>query len=232
MQCPRCKKENIKNVLKCEHCGTKIASVCKTCGTINSITSVECSGCHKVLLKICPDCGAANIPAAKHCRKCQKELVKQDNSSGLKYKAETNSQQKVRQSFVGAIKDVNQKIITINAESGLGKNLVLRYVINDLKGANIIWLSSTCTQLTQLSPFGYFQELLLNFFNINNFCSDTRQLRNNSIRFFKQDFPSLSNSEIFDLLNILYSENTDKYENIYRNKVRTFSIMKKIFLTI
>ena len=134
--------------------------------------------------------------------------------------------------LLDAIKDADTSIITLSGDSGSGKNLVLRYVINDLKNAKLIWLQGTCTQVTQLSPFGYFQDVLLNFFNINNFCPDTLQLKKNSIRFFKQDFPTLSNMEINDLLNILYPENLDKFENIYHNKAKMFIMMKKIILTI
>ena len=234
MQCPKCKKEIEDNSLKCKYCNTKIASICKTCGTINPITATECSNCHKVLLKLCSECGAANLPEAKVCRKCGKEFVQAQKKFNPKpeYTAEVNSQQKVKAKLLNAIKDANTKIITINGESGLGKNLVLRFTINELKNAKIIWLLGTCTQVTQLSSFGYFQDVLLTFFNVNNFCPDTLQLKKNSIRFFKQDFPTLSNSEILDLLNFLYPENLDKYENIYYNKAKMFQIMKKVFLTI
>ena len=234
MQCPKCKKEIEDNSLKCKFCNTKVASVCKNCGTINPITSTECSNCHNVLLKICPDCGAANLPDSKVCRKCGAEFVtaKKKFNPKPEYTAELNSQQKVKSRLLSAIKDAGSTIITINGESGIGKNLVLRYTINELKNAKLIWLLGTCTQVSQLSPFGYFQDVLLTFFNVNNFCPDTLQLKKNSIRFFKQDFPMLSNSEILDLLNFLYPENLDKYENIYFNKTKMFQIMKKVFLTI
>ena len=232
MQCPKCKKEIEDNSLKCEYCGAKVASVCKECGTVNIITATECAGCHKVLLKICSECGAANLPEAKVCRKCGLEFVKPEAAPKLKYTAEADSQQKVKAKLLDAIKDADTSVITINGDSGLGKNLVLRFTINELKSAKLIWLWGTCTQVTQLSPFGYFQDLLLNFFNVNNFCPDTLQLKKNSIRFFKQDFPTLSNPEILDLLNFLYPENIDKYENIYSNKIKMFNIMKKVFLTI
>ena len=232
MQCPKCKNEIEDNALRCSHCGAKVASICKSCGTINPITSIECSGCHKVLIKICSDCGAANLPDAKVCRKCGIEFVKPKVAPEPVYTANTNSQQKVKAKLLEAIKDADSTIITISGESGIGKNLVLRYTINELKNAKLIWLLGTCTQVTQLSPFGYFQDLLLNFFNINNFCPDTLQLKKNSIKFFKQDFPSLSNQEILDLLNFLYPENLDIYENIYINKAKTFLMMKKVILTI
>lgn len=232
MQCPRCKKEIEDNSLKCNFCGAKIASVCKDCGTINLITSTECSGCHKVLIKICSECGAANLPDAKSCRKCGIEFVKPKFEPKPEYTANKSSQQKVKTQLLEAIKNAETSIITISGESGIGKNLVLRYTINELKNAKLIWLLGTCTQVTQLSPFGYFQDLLLTFFNVNNFCPDTLQLKKNSLKFFKQDFPTLSNTEVLDLLNFLYPENLDKYENIYFNKAKMFTIMKKVILTI
>lgn len=232
MQCPKCKKEIDDNSLKCAFCGMRVASVCKDCGKINPITAQECSNCHKILLKICSECGSANFPNAKVCRKCGFEFIKPHTIHKPEYSAETNSQQKAKAKLIDSIKNAETSIITISGESGIGKNLVLRCTINELKNAKLIWLLGTCTQVTQLSPFGYFQDLLLNFFNINNFCPDTLQLKKNSVKFFKQDFPTLSHTEILDLLNFLYPENLDKYENIYANKTKMFIIMKKVFLTI
>lgn len=235
MQCPKCKKEIEENSLKCSFCGAKAGSLCKDCGSYNPITATECANCGKVLLKICTECRAANLPDAKKCRKCGIEFTKPEiiaDKVQPVYFATMNSQQKIKAKLLEGIKDADKKIITLSGESGIGKNLVLRYSINDLKNAKLIWLLGTCTQITQLSPFGYFQDLLLNFFNINNFCPDTLQLKKNSIKFFKQDFPSLTNNEILDLLNFLYPDNLDIYENIYFNKAKMFLIMKKVFLTI
>ncbi len=240
MQCPKCKSEIPDKSLKCEKCGTRVASVCKSCGAVNPIRATECKQCHTALLKICTECGSANLPDAEYCRKCGVEFVRGSvitkkqttNTLNAEYKAETYSQQKAKSCLLEAIKDADTSIITLNGESGCGKNLILRYAVNELKNAKLVWLMGTCTQITQLSPFGYFQDMLLNFFNINNFCPDTLQLKKNSIRFFRQDFPTLSNQEILNLLNFLYPENIDKYENIYQNKAKTFIMMKKVILTI
>lgn len=235
MLCPKCKNEIDDNSLKCSFCNTRVASICKDCGAYNPITSTVCSNCGRVLLKLCPDCGAANVPEAKKCRKCHSGFVKDKKiniNNKLEYTADTHSQQKVKAQLLDAIKDADTRIISISGDSGLGKTLILRHVMTELKSNNLIWLVGNCTQVTQLSPFGYFQDLLLTFFNINNFCPDTNQLKKNSIKFFKQDFPLLSNSEILDLLNFLYPENQDKYENIYKNKANMFTIMKKLISTI
>lgn len=235
MQCPKCKKEIPDNSLKCEYCGTKTGSLCKNCGAYNLITAQTCTSCGLQLLRMCSECGAANMPDATSCRKCGIEFLSKEDEQEFHqpiYFAEMNSQQKIKALLKEGIDNPDKKIITINGESGCGKNLVLRYTINEIKNSNLIWLPGYCSQISQLSPFGYFQDLLLTFFNINNFCPDTLQLKKNSIKFFKNDFPTLTNSEIIDLLNLLYPESTDKYENIYYNKVKTFTILKKIISTI
>ncbi len=233
MECPKCKNKIDENTLKCPNCGSRVASVCKDCGHINPITAVECANCHKLLLKICTNCKSANLPDAKNCRKCGEEFAVTNKFNPIpEFSAQMNSQQKVKANLIEALKDGDKRVISLTGESGVGKNLVLRYTINDLKGAKLIWLWGNCTQVTQLSPFGYFQDVLLTFFNVNNFCPDTLQLKKNSIKFFKQDFPMLSNNEILCLLNFLYPENLDKYENIYKNKAKMFSIMKKVVQTI
>ncbi|MBR2429888.1 hypothetical protein IKB17_00290 [bacterium] len=235
MQCPKCKKEIEDFSLKCSFCQTKVGSLCKDCGAYNLITAVECTNCKKALLKICSECGSANLPDAEFCRKCDMPFVTEEQKQELlqpMYFASLNSQQQVKSKLLEGIKNADSRIITVSGESGTGKNLVLRHVITDLKNVKLIWLLGTCTQVTQLSPFGFFQDLFLNFFNINNFCPDTLQLKKNSLKFFKQDFPTLSTNEILDLLNFLYPDNLDKYEEIYSNKAKMFSIIKKVLVTI
>ena len=135
MLCPKCKKELDDNVLKCDNCGTRVASVCKNCGTINPIRAVECSNCHQQLLKICTECGSANLPNAKSCRRCGVEFVTKtkskagtaQTSSMPEYYSDMKSQQKVKAMLLDAIKDADASIITLSGDSGSGKNLVLRY---------------------------------------------------------------------------------------------------------
>ena len=150
----------------------------------------------------------------------------------LEYSAKFYSQQKAKNALVLAIKDPSKKIISINGKSGIGKNLVLRFAISELKQQKYVWLFGKCTYVSQTSPFGLMQDILLTFFNINNFCADTQALRKNSVKFFQQDFPKLTNDEIFDLLNILYPEKTDYFENINKNKERTYNIVLKVLETI
>ena len=126
MICPKCKNEIEDKSLKCPSCGAKIGAICKDCGTYNLITAIKCSGCEKELLKICPECNAANLPESKLCRKCGANLSaeKKDLDSKLKYSANVNSQQKVRERLVEGIKSADSKIITVCGESGRNANVV------------------------------------------------------------------------------------------------------------
>ncbi len=244
MKCPKCKKEIEEKTLKCPHCSAKIGSICKLCGAYNPITATVCSSCQTELLKRCPDCNSLNLPEVNTCRKCgHMFLQKEDKDEELNQLVEESipqikpelkaiSQQKAKNMLVQAIKDDKVKVISISGESGIGKNLILRFAANDLKSYKFIWLPGKCTQITQLTPMGFIQDVLLTFFNVNNYCVDTTLLKRNAMKFFKQDFSTLSNNEIFDLLNFLYPEKTDYYENIYSNKERYFDVLLKVFKTI
>ncbi len=65
-----------------------------------------------------------------------------------------------------------------------------------------------------------------------NFCTDNLKLKKDSQKFFQNEFPSLSNEEIFNLLNLLYPTNTDYFENLLINKDKTFAFLHKVFKTI
>ena len=195
MLCPKCKQTIENNSLKCPLCGTRVGLVCKKCGTYNTITSTECSNCKKTLIKICSECGAANRPDVRNCRKCGIQFVSAEHKEISKnYDKNSDSQQKAKTKLIEGLKSPNARIITLTGESGYGKNVVLRSAIYELKNAKITWLLGSCTQTSQLSPFGYFQDIFLNFFNINNFCPDTLQLKKESIKFFKESFTTLNNN--------------------------------------
>ena len=255
MICPKCKKQILEKALKCDYCGAKIATFCKKCNTYNSIYNLNCINCETPLLKICPACKGVNFPNAQTCRKCghefeQKEKKKKENVDDLStfqpfdpstsqdtpvsinYDIELHSQQKAKEILIEGILSTEKKIISLNGQKGVGKSVVLRSAIHELKEHGITWLLGECSAITQLNPCGLIQDILLMFFNITNFCSDGLQLKKESQKFFHTEFPTLTNEEIFNLLNLLYPTNTDYFENILNNKEKTFTFLKKVFKTI
>lgn len=270
MICPKCKKQISEKILKCNHCGVKIATYCKKCHTYNSIYNLNCEKCENPLLKICPSCKSVNLPKAAQCRKCKyvflainEETIKSEQEIeetkiqfeeinlkdeqpesneeepqqanepvNLNYNAELYAQQKAKEVLINGLLSTEKKVISLSGQKGVGKSIVLKSAIQELKEEQITWLLGECTALTQLSPFGLIQDLLLTFFNITNFCSDNLKLKKESQKFFQTEFPTLTNEEIFNLLNLMYPTNTDYFENILKNKEKTFTLLKKVFKTI
>lgn len=241
MICHKCKHPIPEKALKCNHCGTKIATLCKKCRAYNSIYNLNCANCNAELLKICPSCKCVNLPEAKNCRKCGHDFTEKpdDEESQLKkkalrlnYDANYYSQQMAKEALVKGVSSNEKRIISLSGQKGIGKSVVLKSAINELKDYEITWLLGECTPITQLSPCGLIQDILLTFFNVTNFCSDSLKLKKDSQRFFQNEFPTLTNEEIFNLLNFLYPSNTDNFENIVINKQKTFTLLEKVFKTI
>ena len=244
MICPKCKKEIPDNSLKCEYCNARVGSICKVCHTYNHIYNVKCVKCNSELIKFCPSCKSVNLPDALKCRKCgyifqlsedeynYVDGVEEDNSLEASNLTKSYSQQAAKDLLQKAILSPNKKIISLQGESGIGKSLVVKTVLNDFQDNQITWLMAECSHLTQLSPCGCVQNLLINFFNIPTFCNDTAQLLKDSQEFFTNEFPTLTHDDVANLINFLYPQKKDYYENIIANKNKTFKLLLKIFKTV
>ena len=242
MLCPKCKNEIQENNLKCEACGTRVGRLCPNCKTHNVVTAHKCKNCGFELLKSCPNCGATNTSKATSCRRCgasfnkQKETKKSESSVIVdvmpKYEAVYYNQKEAQDKLKEAVLSSDIKIIALNGESGAGKNLVIRFVATELKDSGVVWLTGKCTPHTKLTPFGYIQDVLLNLFNLNNFCIDKENLKKESIKFFKQDFQDVTSDEVLDFINFLYPEKFGEFKNIHANREHTTNILLKIFRTI
>lgn len=147
----------------------------------------------------------------------------------VKYTPSLFTQQSAKSVLINILLNTDVKAIGLNSPHGVGKNIVLKATMNELKENQLVWLIGKAGPTTQNAPLGLFQDILLNFFNLPNFCVDINELKKESFSFFKQEFSSLSSQEISDLFNILYPQNVDFYENIFKNKLKTFNLLKKIF---
>lgn len=255
MICPKCKKEIPEKTVKCEFCGARIATFCKKCRAYNSIYNLNCVSCNNELLKLCPACKSVNLPNALTCRKCNhsfaqkaeeieeikvkeeprepvNEQAPQEEPINLNYDTELHSQQRAKELLMEGLTAPDKKIISLSGQQGVGKSVVLKSVMHELKEHEVTILFGECSAITQLSPCGLIQNLLLTFFNVANYCADSLKLKKESQRFFQSEFPGLTNEEIFNLLNLLYPTNQDYFENILKNKEKTFILLKKVFKTI
>lgn len=253
MICPKCKKQIPEKALKCDFCSARIATFCKKCNAYNSIYNLNCANCNNELLKVCPSCKSVNLPNTSKCRKCglflkkekedspKNEVIEEvvdnveqveDPSAIINNSATLHSQQTAKELLKEALLSSHRKVISLSGEKGVGKTIVLKSATNEIEKNEKIWLVGECSPITQLSPCGLIQDILLTFFNIPNFCTDNLKLKKDSQRFFQSEFPTLTNEEIFNLLNFLYPTNSDYFENILYNKEKTFSFLRKVFETI
>jgi len=155
-----------------------------------------------------------------------------NNDNKMEYSPNLFTQASAKNILVNTLLNTSVSIISLSGESGIGKNIVLRATIEELKENQFVWLIGKATPLSQITPCGLFQDILLTFFNVPNYCVNTTKLRKDSAKFFKSEFSSLKYDEIDDLINFLYPEKSAYYETIFKNKARTFSILRKVFDTI
>ncbi len=236
MKCPICKKTIPDNALKCPYCKARTGLICKNCNTVNSVFDFTCKNCGKEILKLCPNCKSVNFPNVERCRKCGHKFETEpkpkavvSDKINLEYPANLVSQQSARNILIKGILSKDKKILSLSGEKGSGKSLVLKAIMQSLQEKNISWLYGKCTPLTQITPGGLVQDILLNVFNLPNFCINNLDFKKNASQYFKNEFPMLSNNEVFDLLNFLYPIKEGTFENIVAAKNKTFEFLNKIF---
>lgn len=231
MKCPICKKTIPDDALKCPYCKTRTGLVCKNCNTVNSIFDLVCKKCGAEILKICPQCKSVNFPNALKCRKCNHSFEQKPKMQNLFERASNNlvAQQTAKTFLVKGILSTDKKIISLSGPKGTGKSLVLSHVINDLKDKNYVWFFGNCTPITQLTPAGLLQDIILNLFNLPNFCISNTKFRKDASKYFQNEFPYLAPQEVNDLLNFLYPERNGTFETLLAAKNKYFDLLNKIF---
>jgi len=234
MKCPVCKKSIAHDALKCPYCKTRTGLLCPNCKHVNPVGQLKCSNCGQELLKICKKCNGVNFPTATKCRKCgavfgepEKKKKNKTNYDDLKYNPRFYSFKDGINALSDALLDKNKKIISLTGGNGYGKTSVLYSALKKINDRNICM--GKCTPLTQLTPGGVVQDMLINLFSLPNFGINNPELKKNANEFFSKEFKFLQPPEVSDLINFIYSFNDGNYEDIIINKKRTYSILNKVF---
>lgn len=260
--CKKCHAYNSIYNLNCIKCNNPLLKICSSCKSVNFPNAVSCRKCgHDFSLQVISETEmpqktinreqeTEEVNSNKqitndeletegqevaNSEELQEEPNFQENSSTVPpfdSSTELHSQQQAKELVINGLLSIDKRILSLSGSKGIGKSIVLKSAIYDLKDHEIVWLLGECSTITQLSPCGLIQDILLTFFNITNFCSDSLKLKKDSQKFFQSEFPTLTNEEIFNLLNLLYPTNTDYFENILQNKEKTFILLKKVFKTI
>ncbi len=238
MKCPICKKNISDTAVKCPYCKTRTGLVCSQCNTVNPVGDLVCKKCGQELLKICTHCHSVNFPIATKCRKCgspfgttkSKQIAKPTpQEMNLEFSPKLYSQAQGFDILLEGLKSRDKKIFSITGEKGIGKSSLLKRVIKTLDNDRYEWCIGKCTQLTQLTPGGVVQDMLLNLFKLPNYYLNDEELKKDAVQFFSNEFRFLSPTEISDFLNFLYNSKDGNYEDIIINKKKTYDILNKIF---
>ena len=242
MKCPVCKKEIPQNSAVCPECKSRIGLVCYNCKTVNPLNTLRCKKCNTEILRLCKNCKTINLPNALKCRKCSEPFtsppIEQVEKKGISADSVVNlqpaskikpTQNEVVQLICNAVVENEKFIISLSAPKGMGKDFVVDKVLENLGGTTYFALKATCSPVTQLTPGGFIQELLMNLFGLPNFCINNLQFQKDATKYFKNEFSEFSLDEITLLINFLYPHMVGKYEDIIKNKSRTFNLITKIF---
>lgn len=239
MKCPICKKNIPDSSLKCPHCKTRVGLLCNNCKTVNPMGNFVCKKCGEELLKICPHCKSVNFPSAVKCRKCglsfNSQKQKEDNTNNptetneLKFIPHLYNREQALDLLVDGLLSQDKKIFSIAGPKGIGKSTLLNKATASLQEKNFHWCIGKCTPISQLTPGGVIQDMLLNLFKLPNYCINNEELQKDAMKFFSNEFKFLDQNEISDFFNFLYNFQDGNYEDIINNKKRTYNILFRIF---
>lgn len=239
MKCPVCKKNISESALRCPYCKTRTGLMCSHCNTVNPVGSFVCKKCGHELLKICPNCKGVNFPSANKCRKCgspfgvpmkiTKNKKKKSKPLNLEFSPVFYNASQALDILIDGMHSNDKKIFSIAGEKGSGKTTLLKKAIKSLESENLHWCIGKCTSLTQLTPGGVIQDMLLNLFQLPNYCINNEELHRDASKFFSNEFNFLDEKEISDFINFLYNFKDGDYEDIIINKHRTCDILMQIF---
>lgn len=242
MKCPVCKKEVPQESVICPECKARIGLVCYKCKTVNRLNTLRCKKCDAEILRLCPVCRTINLPTAEYCRKCNEQLgpaVNTTVSSPLPAPEKVAPQAKIKPTqpeiielIYNAVVENEKSIISLSAQKGMGKDYVVDKVVERLGGTTYFVLKGTCTPVSQLTPGGYIQDVLMSMLGLPNFCINNEQFQKDAVKYFKNEFAEFSNDEVKMLINLLYPHITGDYEDILAAKTRTFNLITKVFAHI
>ena len=142
------------------------------------------------------------------------------------------NQKDAQTAIVDAIQNPLKRVISLNGKEGYGKSLIIKYVMEALRKENYVWALGECNALTQITPFGYLQDSLLNLFKLSNFSANIDDFISNNTKALEAQFFNLNPKEIQDLFNFLYPVRSADFNGILKRKEYTINILKKVFETL
>jgi len=203
-KCPSCGLLNKVNALTCSKCNHELLRKCPSCGSYNLPTAKKCRKCeHSLIVRLSKNNDADNTAILAELEQAQNSQPKIEEQIKPKVTAKketlemeekgeeikpfseqeipqpsfpVKSQNEIKSLAVNSLMNSSDYIFSaLIANEGYGKSYVLNQIKEDLTAANITVLAMEATPVTQLSPFGLFQDLFLTSLNLANYFVDGQQ---------------------------------------------------------
>lgn len=170
-----------------------------------------------------------NIPSNENNETDLPEQEEEEEEESLQYIIQQNAVIEIIQNIK---KSITKHIIAINGPEGCGKTAAINQIRNILSNDGYLCLYGSCTPLSQITSFGYFQDALLRMIGLPPYINSSEAF----IRDFKKSnlnniFNFLHQHELSLFINLLYPAQKDSFENILENKQLMFSILEKVIKT-
>lgn len=169
----------------------------------------------------------ADMPVQNAEIASQEEVQEEDYSAQSGTIFEYEDQNLAREKIIEAIKDSSKHIVSLSSYEGGGKSLILKYALNDLVKQKNTWLFGECSAATQVSPWGLWQDIFLNYLNLPGLCLDPQIYKRNIKKRIEMHFGKLSSEDYDNFFNLLYPSMNEKFENILVRKKVIFALLEK-----
>ncbi len=254
-KCPSCGILNKINALNCTQCGLELLRKCPACNAYNLPSATDCRKCGASLfaentpqadieevVQISPVNSEPKIQSqpVPEPDTLQKEEFHSEENEKKQFSAQEvpevlpvdeKEQLEVKNLVVNSLMNSPHVICSLTAPEGCGKSYVLGFVTQDLVNAKITVLPMEATPVTQLSPFGLFQDLLLMSSGLPNYYVEEHKNEAEITKLLEKNF-GLTSSDASEVFNFLYPSKSSYYEEILHNKEKIKSIIKKILFSV
>src|SRR5574344_400705 len=249
--CPQCQKANLSSAKTCRKCGYVFPEQIKTDEASKDVSLLIAQKDEVVAVTEKKSIENFDDELKEEDSICEKNIKSNEDKNKI-LNDDINLEDEIadvkKYSIESAIKklvfsviDPDKRVISICAPDGFGKSTVIKNAISKFSSENneinlefkkVTFLFGKCSAISQVSPFGFIQEVLLSYFKLPNYCGNVDEFIKLNKEFFQSHFQNLLPNEILDLINFLYPSKTSYYENIIENKNKIFSLFEKVFISL
>ena len=177
----------------------------------------------------CPKCGKIIDENLRKCPYCKAIIPKTSLSAQMAFIPNILTSEHAFKLLSDNIASKDKKLFAITGENGIGKTYLANRLKNSLNNKNYHWIWAKCSNLTQITTGGVVHEMMMNLFNLPDFCTKIEDIYPQALKYFSKELNFLNEKEIQLFINFLYPEKMGEFEDILIKKHQTCDVLNKIF---